>query len=144
VTLKRVPIGGWKKCVHLAASFESKGEYAVAWTLDQAAAIVWWFRNDPPVLRIPTPAGFLEPDFVYLAKRDGREAMGALEVKGEIFWDGDGSDARIKAEAACEWVKIVSQSHKTKPWEFAVVLDQDAMAANSFEALRKVAVLACP
>ena len=94
MTLFRIPIGGWKKCVHEAAAFETAGEYAAAKLLDGASVIVWWLRNDPPILRIPSPMGYFMPDIVYLAHRDNGQCHGALEIKGDIFWDGEGSEAR--------------------------------------------------
>ena len=145
MNLYRIPIRGWNKCLHEAAAFEGRGEYAAAAILDASAAVEWWFRNDPPVLRIPTPVGYLEPDFVYQARRDGVDVFGALEVKGEIFWDGEGSEPRIKAEAAGRWVAAVNAAADDRSqWEFAVVLDTDAVSAGSLEELRKNALFANP
>jgi hypothetical protein len=144
LTLRRIPIGGWEKCVHEAASFESEGEYAAALILDHSSAVEWWLRNDPPLFRIPTPITYFEPDFVYLARRHEAAAYGVLEVKGEIFWDGPGSDPRVKAAAGCEWVAAVNSSEPDVPWELAVVIDQDAIAAQSLEGLLEIAVVRCP
>jgi hypothetical protein len=134
-TLRRVPISGWQRRVHEAASFESRGEFMAACLLDTAGNVDWWLRNDPPLFRIPTPVGFFEPDFVYRIRRSSTESMGILEIKGEIFWDGDGSAPRIKAATACAWVKAIKESGASEPWEFAVVLEQDACEANSLEAM---------
>jgi len=79
-TLRRVPIGGWKRCVHQAASFESRGEFKAACLLDATDNLDWWLRNDPPLLRIPTPVGYFEPDFVYRRRR-GMIIMGLLEIR---------------------------------------------------------------
>jgi hypothetical protein len=134
--LRRVPISGWKRCVHEAASFESPGEYKTACLLDDAAGVEWWLRNDPVLFTIPTPVGNFEPDFLYrLQRSSGNAAMGILEIKGEIFWDGEGSMARIKADTACEWVRALRQTDATPDWQFAVVLEQDAFEANSLQAL---------
>ena len=135
MTLRRVPITGWSKCVHEAPSFESKGEYSVAAILDSAQVVEWWLRNDPHQVAIPTPAGDLRPDFVYKARRSGRVCMGLIEVKGEIFWDGEGSAARIKAKAAREWAKAVSAAGASPQWEFAAVLEEDTQRAKSLEEL---------
>lgn len=144
MSLRRVPITGWKRCVHEAAAFESRGEYAAATLLDESPSIVWWLRNDPPLLRIPSPVGFFEPDFLYLVKRNGKESVGVLEIKSDIFWDGEGSDARVKASAALEWLRTVNEAKPAAEWEFQVVLDQDAIAAQSFEALRQAALVRLP
>lgn len=140
----RIPIRGWRKCVHEAAAFESRGEYATAILIDDAAAVAWWFRNDPAIFRIPTPIGNFEPDFVYCVERGGQATYGILEVKSDIYWDGPHSDAQVKANAAREWVRTVNASGGGIPWEFAVVLDQDAITAASLEALRNVALLRYP
>jgi hypothetical protein len=140
----RIPIRGWNKCLHEAAAFEGRGEYATATILDSSAAVEWWLRNDPPLLRIPTPVGYLEPDFVYLAQRNGQGVYGALEVKGEIFWDGEGSEPRVKAEAAGRWVEAVNATANQSRWEFAVVLDTDALNSGSLEELRRNALFVNP
>jgi hypothetical protein len=144
MNLFRIPIRGWRKCVHEAAAFESRGEYAAAWLIDDASSVAWWFRNDPAVFRIPTPIGNFEADFMYFVDRGGQTAYGVLEIKSDVFWDGPGSDAQIKANAAREWVRAVNEARATVPWEFAVVLDQDAIAAASLEALRDMALLRYP
>jgi hypothetical protein len=138
VRLYRLPITGWKKCVHVAAAFESRGEYATALLLDGSREIMWWLRNDPAIVRIPTPVGFFEPDFVYMEKSNGVLIQGLLEVKGDVFWDGAGSDARVKAAAAVEWVRAVNQASHEISWDFAVVLDEDAIRSKSIEALLRV------
>jgi hypothetical protein len=139
VSLRRVPIKGWHRCVHAAASFESAGEFKAACLLDSSASIEWWLRNDPPLVRIPTPAGNLEPDFVYRFKQGENTVMGALEVKGEVFWDGEGSIPRIKAAAACAWAEATRAGADDSRWEFSLVLEQDVLAARTFEELKQVA-----
>jgi len=144
VTHYRIPIRGWSKCVHDAAAFESRGEYAVAHLIDGAARVAWWVRNDPVVFRIPTPIGYFEPDFLYFFEGGGPPTYSILEVKSDVFWDGPGSDARVKAHAACEWVRTVNATLANVRWEFAIVLDQDAIGAASLEALRNIALLRYP
>lgn len=144
MSLRGVPIRGWKRCVHEAAAFDSQGEYAAATLLDDATAIVWWLRNDPPLLKIPSPIGNFEPDFVYLVKRTGRLSLGVLEIKNDVLWDGEGSSARVKAKAAGEWAKAQTEAAADTVWEVATVLDQDALDAASFEEMRKNALLRFP
>lgn len=145
MSMFRIPISGWRKCLHEAAAFEGQGEYAAATILDNAAAVEWWFRNDPPIFRIPTPVGNFEPDFVYCARQSQGQLYGLLEVKGEIFWDGDGSDPRVKSEAAVRWIVAVNAAPADdEAWEFAVVLDTDTMGAGSLEELRANALIAAP
>lgn len=144
VTLRRIPISGWRRCIHEAAAFDSAGEYAAALLFDDSPKISWWFRNDPPLLRIPSPAGYFEPDFVYLASRDGAQTLGILEIKADVFWNGEGSEARIKANACREWVRTINETSPSVLWEFGVVLDQDAINSTSFEVLRDAATLLYP
>lgn len=106
--------------------------------------IDWWLRNDPPLIRIPSPAGNFEPDFVYHAIRGPEEVHGLLEIKGDIFWDGEGSDARVKAEAACRWAAAIQEARSGVAWEFGVVLEQDALRADSLESMLSCAVQRSP
>lgn len=137
--LRRIPITGWRRCLHEAAAFDSEGEFQAACLLDTADGIEWWLRNDPPVFKIPTPAGDFEPDFLYKRKKSGQTRIGILEIKGEIFWDSEQSAARVKARAACAWVKAVEQSEHPTKWSFALVLDQDAIDAETFDGMLAVA-----
>jgi len=137
--LRRIPIAGWRRCLHEAASFDSKGEFHAACLLDSGEGVQWWFRNDPPVFRIPTPAGSFEPDFVYSRVRKGQSRIGVLEIKGEIFWDGEGSPARVKSRAASAWVRAIEASEHPEKWSFALVLDQDAIEAETLDAMLAVA-----
>ncbi len=136
VSLRRVPISGWQRCVHDAASFESAGEFKTACLLDSSSSVEWWLRNDPPLMKIPTPAGNFEPDFVYRLTTGTR---GAIEIKGEVFWDGQGSVPRIKATAACAWATATGTALEGTGWEFSLVLEQDVLSANTFEELRQMA-----
>jgi hypothetical protein len=136
VNYRRIPFRGWNKCTHAAAAFDSRGEYAAALCLDGASSVLWWLRNDPPVLRIASPAGFFEPDFLYARRVDSKWVYGILEIKGDIFWDGEGSEARLKANAAEEWVRAINAVGPETSWEFAVILDSDAETTTSLEAMR--------
>ena len=137
--LHRIPITGWRRCVHAAAAFESPGEFRAACLLDVSDTVDWWLRNDPADFKIPTPAGAFEPDFLYSFSRDGQHRMGILEVKGNIFWNGEGSIARIKSSSACAWVRAVEKSAHQQKWSYALVLDQDAREATTLEGMLAVA-----
>lgn len=139
VKLRRIPISGWRRCLHQAASFESEGEFCAAKLLDAADGVDWWLRNDPHVFRIPTPAGYFEPDFLYRRTIAGVTRVGILEVKGEVFWGEPGSPPRIKSSTARAWVRSIETSTHSQKWSFALVLDQDATEAKSFDDLLSVA-----
>ena len=140
MSLRRIPIRGWKKNVHVAAAFDTQGEYATALVLDASAAIEWWFRNDPAQVRIPTPVGFFEPDFVYKRAGEQPDRFGLLEIKGEFLWDGPESRERIKSAAACAWADAIARAETQVRWDVAVTLDQDARGAATFEDLISDAV----
>jgi hypothetical protein len=90
-------------------------------------------------MKIPTPAGNFEPDFVYRFKHGAGAVMGALEIKGEVFWDGEGSVPRIKAAAACAWAEATKVGGDVADWEFSLVLEQDVLTARTFEELKQLA-----
>ena len=75
-----------------------------------------------------------------------RRALGARDRRGEgqHFWDGEGSEARLKALAACEWVRVTNAADTDTRWEFSVVLDQDSLSIASLEGLRSDALVSCP
>ena len=136
----RVPIKGWKRCVFEAAAFETEPEFQAAKLLDSDKSVAWWLRNDPVVIRIPTPAGFLEPDFLYAAQFGNSKRMRVLEVKGEHLWNGPGSSARIKAAGAAAWVKAIYEAAVEPKWEFHEVLGQDVMRSATLGAMLDQAV----
>jgi hypothetical protein len=136
----RVPIAGWKKCAYEAAAFESAPEYHAAKLLDSESSVVWWLRNDPVQFRIPTPAGYMEPDFVYLVEAKFLKRMRILEVKGEHLWNGPGSSARIKAAGAAAWAKAVFEAKCDPSWEFHEVLGQDVKASHTMGSMLDKAV----
>ena len=118
-----------------AASFDTEPEFHAAKMLDTDATVDWWLRNDPVLLRIPTPAGYFEPDFVYKLTAKAGSRMRILEIKGEHLWNGPGSIARIKAESAASWARAISEAAIRPPWEFHEVLGQDAMRAKTLGTL---------
>ncbi|WP_262296845.1 hypothetical protein [Microvirga sesbaniae] len=136
----RIPIGGWKRCIHDAASFESEPEFRAAKLLDADSSVIWWLRNDPVIFRIATPAGFFEPDFLYSAKRLGLQINGVLEIKGENLWGAPGSEARIKASSARLWAAAIHSAGHDPLWEFHEVLGQDAKNAKTVSEMLSQAV----
>jgi hypothetical protein len=140
MSLFRVPIKGWKKCVYDAALFETSPEYHAAKLMDGDRSVVWWLRNEPVRVRVPTPAGYLEPDFVYLVQVRGAKIMRLLEVKGEHLWNGPGSSARIKAAGAASWARAIHAAGVEPLWEFHEVLGQDVKASLTLGAMLDQAV----
>ncbi len=118
----RIPITGWRRSVHLAVPLDVRPEFSIARILDRDDEVEWWARNDPPRLRIPTPVGNYEPDFVVRTK-DGR--MMILEVKGANHWKPPDSDPRVKARATDAWCAAASQPPGAEQWLHVVALDAD-------------------
>ena len=140
MSLFRVPIKNWKRCAYEASLFESAPEYQAALLLDGEKTVQWWFRNDPVQFHVPTPAGYLEPDFVYLVEVKGVKRMRILEVKGEHLWNGPGSTARIKAASAAAWAKAISVAGVEPTWEFHEVLGQDVQSSQTLGGMLDKAV----
>jgi hypothetical protein len=134
---RRVPIAGWKRCVHEAASFDTPAEFHAACLVDDSPEVEWWFRNEPAQVRIPTPVGGFEPDLVYGRRTTDGIEICLLEVKGEFLWDGEGSKPRIQASTACEWVRAIRSTGKGPQWSFAMILEQDVLEASSLAAMVK-------
>lgn len=130
----RLPIGRWKRCVHKAAAFDSKPEWIVAKILDASKSVKWWARNDPAQLRMSSPIGRFEPDFVLCV--DGfPQTLIVLEVKQDGLWTPEDSDARVKSRAAEAWCKGVTSAGGGQ-WEHWVLLEPDILESQSFLDLR--------
>lgn len=137
--LYRIPIAGWRRSVYEAAAFDSGPELRVAQILDRSPTVARWVRNDPPRLRIATPIGFYEPDFVVLRITPAGQVFTIIEVKRGDLWTPQESDPRVKARAATAWCDAVSSAGSTK-WEHWVILDADTSAASSLEDLEQMRV----
>jgi superfamily II DNA or RNA helicase len=124
---------GWARSVHAAYSFDSFEELLMAWMLDHSSSIEWWWRNQPRIFRLNTPAGTYSPDFI-LRSDNGENQL--LEIKGAIFWDTPDSDSRLKAASALRWTSAESRvSNRT--WTYSVVLDEDLTRFQSWDSMRQ-------
>lgn len=139
-SMQRLPIGGWRCCAYDAAAFDTSPEYRVARILDDAADVDWWVRNDPPRLRIATPIGFYEPDFVVARRVGGDLVLTIIEVKRGDLWRPPDSDPRVKATAANAWCDAVNRAGVGPRWGHWVVLDSDVASANSVADLEKLRI----
>lgn len=137
--LQRLPIGGWKRCVHTAAVFDVEPEWSLAQVFDRNKAVEWWVRNDPPRLRIPTPIGYYEPDFIVRLKQPAGHTM-IVEVKRGDLWTSIDSDPRVKARAADAWCAAVNAGTGTKLWSHFIVLDCDVERVETVDDVRKLSV----
>lgn len=135
---KHVLYGPWQRCVHSSCIFDTFGELLVARALDNSQEIVWWMRNDPAQLVIPTPAGNFEPDFLYFAQRAAIEVTGILEVKGESFYEDPTSRGRLKATAAVSWTQA---ANSYSGWEFILLGDQETRTVIDLPSIRNEAYI---
>jgi superfamily II DNA or RNA helicase len=140
-SLLRLPIGGWQRCVYDLAVFDSSQECKVAQILDRDSAVQWWVRNDPPRVKIATPIGNYEPDFVGCIHTAGGQTLYVMiEVKRSDYWTPVDSDARVKARAANAWCAALHDAGARPSWEHWVVLDADVSRAESLADLKTLRV----
>ena len=66
------------------------GEFNAARLLDLSGSVDWWLRNDPPLLQSQRLSATSSRILCYRIRRSNIITMGILEIKGEIFWDGEG------------------------------------------------------
>lgn len=121
----------WTQSLHPAYAFDSFPEVQLAWLLDTADSVAWWYRNQPRRLTIQTPAGDYSPDFVAELKSG---ALHVLEAKGGLFWTPPDSEARVKAASAKRWAELQSDL-LGRTVKFGVALDTDIEAVSSYDAL---------
>lgn len=138
---RHVAIGPWARCVFEACIFDNYPEFRAARAIDRTESVVWWARNDPASLVIPTPVGGFEPDFVYARNRSHLVVNGILEVKGDFLWKSPEQPDRIKARAAREWVRKANEVSSDDQWEITVVSDQEARAATVLKDLLNAPLL---
>jgi hypothetical protein len=139
-TLTRIPISGWKRCTHKAAAFDVEPEFLLAIILDSAAEVEWWARNDPPQLKIATPIGNYEPDFVASCRLGKNDVHLIIEAKRGDFWQPADSDPRVKAQSADAWCDAVNRASGKTKWAHWVVLDIDIPDAHSLKDLERIRV----
>lgn len=126
---KRHLYTGWARCLHRAVPFDVYHELTIARCIDRSDEITWWFRNTPAILTIDTPAGRYSPDFAVFLTLGDLNIL--LEVKGDIYAQGDSSTALIKKRAAELWCNAVSQS-SGQSWEYWFLLDSDAEQCSTW------------
>ncbi len=114
---------GWKRCLHRAVPFDVYHELTIARCIDRSPEVNWWFRNTPSILALDTPAGRYSPDFAVFLTVNDRNIL--LEVKGDIYAQGNDSIAVVKKRAAELWCNAVSEASGNS-WEYWFLLDTDA------------------
>lgn len=127
---KGIPFGGWVRCCYEAVPFDTRNEYHIAHIIDTAEEVKSWFRNLPGILTLLTPAGNYSPDFAILLNMNDKKVL--LEVKDDDRFGREDQDATIKANAAREWCKALSEA-SNETWEYWLLLDTDAESCETFE-----------
>ena len=130
----RIPVGRWRRCVHKASSFDTRPEWLVARILDSSESVEWWARNDPAQLRLNSPIGAFEPEFV-LCLEEAPGTIVVLEVKQDGLWTPEDSDARVKSRAAQAWCEGITTAGGGQ-WEHWVLLEPDILESSSFQDLK--------
>jgi hypothetical protein len=118
----RLPIGGWARCLHAQAHFETRPEFTMARRLEKMVGVDMWLRNDPGQIVIPTLEGNTRPDFVVWLT-DGRLLL--LEVKGEHLWEPKRSKSWIQARDLRLWGRAANGEENPRTFELVLVLGDD-------------------
>jgi hypothetical protein len=126
----RLPIGGWKRCLHELAHFESRPEFEMAYRLDRMQGVDSWLRNDPGQLVVQTLAGTTRPDFVVWLE-DGRLLL--LEIKGEHLWEPKRSESWVRARDLRLWLRAANGEETPQDFEFLLVLGGEIDQINTLE-----------
>lgn len=129
-TNKGIPFGGWVRCCYEAVPFDTRNEYHIARIIDTAEEVKSWFRNLPEILTLLTPVGSYSPDFAILLNMDDKKVL--LELKDDDRFGREDQDATIKANAAREWCRALSEA-SNEIWEYWLLLDTDAESCETFE-----------
>ena len=138
-SLFRIPIKGWKRCIYEGTAFDTAPEFQLAKVLDNAAIVDWWVRNDPPKLKIATPIGNYEPDFIIVRNIGGKKIITIIEVKRGDFWTPIDSNARVKARATDAWCEAQNRAGSIG-WAHWVVLDTDVPTIKTVEEIERIRV----
>ena len=129
-----IPFKGWTRSIFEAVPFDQVNELKIGKIIDRSFEVTWWFRNLPGMITLPTPAGNYSPDFAIFFSVDNLNVL--LEIKGDIYYGKEDADATIKANAAKEWCRALTEASK-KPWQYWFLLDSDADICNTFDDIRE-------
>jgi hypothetical protein len=124
-----VPISGWSRCAHAAATFDSGPELELARMLDRADGVAWWIRNSPRLLSIPTVCRrctVTGVDFLVGGVAGEEDVLVLLEMKGDHLMSGAGSEAAIHARDVALWCEAANQATSQGPRFVDVVVDSGA------------------
>lgn len=128
---------GFKKACHTLYKFDSSPEKVFAVVLETDPKVEKWLRPAPKQFNIywgPGEEHRYEPDFVV----ETSEKIYMVEVKRHDQIEKHDEEVFKKAEAGIEYCCTVSEWNKThngKPWEYALLPDNEIKRTSSFNFL---------
>lgn len=128
---------GFKKACHTLYKFDSSPEKVFAVVLETDPKVEKWLRPAPKQFNIywgPGEEHRYEPDFVV----ETSEKIYMIEVKRHDQIEKHDEEVFKKAEAGIEYCRTVSEWNKThngKPWEYALLPDNEIKRTSSFDFL---------
>ncbi len=128
---------GFKKAGHTLYKFDSSPEKVFAIVLETDPKVEKWLRPAPKQFNIywgPGEEHQYEPDFVV----ETPDKIYMVEVKRHDQIEKHDEEVFKKAEAGIEYCRTVSEWNKThngKPWEYALLPDNEIKRTSSFDFL---------
>jgi type III restriction enzyme len=130
---RRQVFGGFKKCCYPLQKFDSDPERRLALLIEAEPSVEKWMKPGRAQFQIEYHSGEgYEPDFVVETKTHSL----ILEVKARN--ELDDPIVQAKAAAASKWCKTANlhvEAAKTKPWQYALVPDDQITGAATFDGL---------
>ena len=120
--------GGFQRCLHAAAKFQSDTERVVAIILDRESQR--WFRPAKGQFQITYRLGLDEREYQPDFAAEVRDVIYMIETKRRS--ELDDPEVHAKKQAAVEWCKHASAhatAHGGKPWVYALI-PHDIVAEN--------------
>jgi type III restriction enzyme len=133
---RRQVFGGFKKCCYPLQKFDSDPERRLAALIEAEPSVEKWMKPGRGQFQIEYRSGEgYEPDFVVETKTQSL----ILEVKARN--EQDDAIVQAKAAAASKWCRTANlhvESAKAKPWQYALVPDDQITGANARGLAREI------
>ncbi len=130
---RRQVFGGFKKCCYPLQKFDSDPERRLAVLVDSEPAVEKWMKPGRAQFQIEYRSGEgYEPVFVVETK--SRSLILEVKARNQL---GD-PIVQAKAAAASKWCKTANahvEAAKTKPWQYALVPDDQIIGASTLDGL---------
>ena len=130
---RRQVFGGFKKCCYPLQKFDSDPERRLAVLIEAEPSVEKWMKPGRAQFQIEYRSGEgYEPDFVVETK--SRSLILEVKAHNEL----DDPIVQAKAAAASKWCKTANahaEAAKTKPWQYALVPDDQITGAATLDGL---------